>query len=103
MENQPLQSYIDALVQKTYGDMLADDPDALNEARVELTQAFTRLHNARMLDKLTPEQLAQAQGLIDQGMFDKVSELAYNSGVNFTLLTQEVMQEFESLYAPSNE
>lgn len=102
MENTALKDYIDALVEKTYGEMLADNPAALDEARIELTQAFTKLYNARLLEKFTPEQLEQAQQLMEQGKFDKISELAYNSGVNFTLHTQEVMQEFEDLYAPSD-
>lgn len=102
MEAHVLDEYITSLVEKTYGELLADDPEALEEAKRDLTGAFNKLYNARLLEKLTPEQMEEAHNLMEKNQFDKVVELAYNIGINFTVHAQEVMREFEELYAPSD-
>ena len=102
MENNPdLESYITGLVESVYGDDLSEAEMA--EAVTDLTQAFYKLFNARLMERFSDDQLDQVERLVNDNQLDKISEFAYNSGINVTSLLVEVMSEFQQLYAPGAE
>lgn len=97
-QDAALDEYIRNLVETVYGDEL--DKDAKQEARNDLSKAFIQLFNARLMDQFNDQQLDSVGALLKENKVDEITKLAYNSGINLSVLTMEVMQEFQQLYAP---
>lgn len=102
MEKNPdLENYIKGLVAQVYSDDLSETE--MTEAITDLTQAFHKLFNARLMERFSDDQLDEVERLVNDNQLDKISQLAYNSGINVASLLVEVMREFQQLYAPGAE
>ncbi len=99
MEDNPeLNTYITGLVEEVYGKDLSEDEK--HEAVTDLVQAFHKLFNARLMEQFTDQQLDNVERLVLENKLDKISEYAYNCGINTTSLVVQVMREFQELYTP---
>jgi uncharacterized protein DUF5663 len=88
--------FIDKIIdEKGFEDL---DDEVREELRTMLLQRMEDLLNRRIIEALTPKQLAHVEHMIDTKQVDKIQKYLYDEQINVQGIIAGVMTDFRAAY-----